>query len=381
LTGIGAFDTTPPVTAAALSPQSNSAGWNNSDVTVTLNSTDNEVGGSGVKQINYSATGAQSIAGTVVNAASTTFTISTEGITTITFFGTDNVGNIETPKQVVVMLGKTPPSLTCGLPDSLWHPTDVVIPCSATDTPSGLANSSDANFSLSTNVPAGTETSNATTGTHAVCDVAGNCATAGPITGNMVDKKAPSISIVTPGSTSYLVNQTVNASYACTDGGSGVATCVGTVANGARIDTSSVGSKTFTVNPTDNVGNISPPQSAKYSVTYGLCLLYDPSRSVQSGSTIPLKLQLCDASNSDVSTSSVVFHATGLVQASTNSSEVIQASGNANPDNDFRFDATLGPTGGYSFNLSTKGLTTGSYLLSFSAGADPLPHTITFQVK
>jgi len=351
------------------------------NVTVTLNSTDNEFSGSSVKQIAYSATGAQPIASTTVNGSSASVAISSEGVTTLTFYATDNAGNIETPKQVVVMLDKTPPSLTCGSPDSLWHPTDVVIPCSATDTLSGLANSSDANFSLSTNVSAGTETSSATTGTRAVCDVAVNCATAGPIVGIKVDKKPPSISITNPGSTSYLLNQAVNAAYACTDGGSGVATCVGTVANGARIDTSSVGTKTFTVNATDNVGNISAPQSAKYSVTYGLCLLYDPSRSVQSGSTIPLKLQLCDASNSDVSASSVVLHATSLVQVSTNSSEVIQASGNANPDNDFRFDATLGPTGGYIFNLSTKGLTTGSYQLTFTASVDPLPHVLTFQVR
>jgi hypothetical protein len=29
-------------------------------------------------------------------------------------------------------------------------------------------------------------------------------------------------------------------------------------------------------------------------------------------------------------------------------------SGNANPDNNFRYDSTLGPSGGYIFNLSTK---------------------------
>jgi len=163
--------------------------------------------------------------------------------------------------------------------------------------------------------------------------------------------------------------------------GSGVATCTGTVPSGAQIITSAVGSKSFTVNVTDKVGNAATPQSVSYSVTYGLCLLYDPSRSVQSGSTIPLKLQLCDASNSDASNSSVMLRAVNLVQVGTNSSEVIQASGNANPDNDFRFDATLGPTGGYIFNLSTKGLATGSYLLSFSAGSDPAAHTLTFQVR
>src|SRR5207253_3270323 len=46
-------DTTPPVTTAVASPAPNGAGWNNSNVTITLNSTDNEQGGTGVKQIQW----------------------------------------------------------------------------------------------------------------------------------------------------------------------------------------------------------------------------------------------------------------------------------------------------------------------------------------
>ena len=46
-----------------------------------------------------------------------------------------------------------------------WHATDVSIACTAGDLASALANPADASFSLSTNVPAGTETPNAATGT------------------------------------------------------------------------------------------------------------------------------------------------------------------------------------------------------------------------
>jgi len=378
----GGSDTIPPFTMALLSPPPNGAGWNNGNVTVNLTSTDNEPNGSGVKQISYSAAGGQAIPSTTVSGATASVTISNEGVTTLSFFGTDNAANVESAKSVTIEVDKTPPSINCGAPDGLWHPRDVSIACTAGDSVSGLSNAADANFSLSTSVPAGTETTNAATGTRPVCDVAGNCATAGPIDGNMVDKKPPTISASAPtaGST-YLVNQTVNASYSCTDGGSGVATCSGTVASGSPIDTTSVGSKSFTVNSTDKVGNVASPQSINYSVGYGVCLLYDPTRSVQGGSTIPLKIQLCDANNADVSSSSIVVHGLSLAQASTNASEVLQGSGNANPDNDFRFDSTLGPTGGYIFNLSTKGLTTGSYLLTFTAGTDPSSHTLVFQVR
>jgi hypothetical protein len=100
-----------------------------------------------------------------------------------------------------------------------------------------------------------------------------------------------------------------------------------------------------------------------------------------SGATIPLKLYLCDASGKDVSSSGVVVHATKLIQVSTQASDAIVTAGNANPDNDFRFDSTLGPAGGYIFNLLAK-LPTGVYHLFFTAGNDPsTTHFLAFQVN
>jgi hypothetical protein len=80
-----------------------------------------------------------------------------------------------------------------------------------------------------------------------------------------VDTTKPQISITTPpqGAT-YTVGQTVAADYSCTDADSGVASCEGvqpvgelenSVADGANIDTSSPGTKTFTVSAADNAGN------------------------------------------------------------------------------------------------------------------------------
>jgi len=59
----------------------------------------------------------------------------------------------------------------------------------------------------------------------------------------------------------------------------------------------------------------------------------------------------------------------------------VQDAGNANPDYDFRYDASLGDTGGYIFNLKTTGLATGSYVLKFQAGTDPAIYSAPFQVK
>lgn len=72
------------------------------------------------------------------------------------------------------------------------------------------------------------------------------------------DVTPPTIDIVTPADGAvYTVDQVVNASYTCSDeaGGSGIASCVGTLDNGDMIDTSTPGSFSFTVTATDNAGN------------------------------------------------------------------------------------------------------------------------------
>lgn len=195
-----------------------------------------------------------------------------------------------------------------------------------------------------------------------------------------LDTTPPSITITSPTATTYLLNQPVLASYSCTDSDSAVATCAGSVASGAPIDTASVGTKTFTVQASDPSGNTSS-KSVTYTVGYNICPLYDQTKAVNSGATIPIKLELCDANGSDVSASSIVVTAVSVTQVSTNAPGQLEAAGNANPDNNFRFDATLGTAGGYIFNLSTKGLATGTYALSFTAGSDPTLHTVQFEVN
>ena len=99
-----------PITTRSSHRLPNAAGWNNSNVTVTLSAQDNE-GDSGVKEIPYSATGAQSIPETVYDPQSPPI-INTEGATTITYFATDNAGNRESPaKTFKVKLDKGAPTV------------------------------------------------------------------------------------------------------------------------------------------------------------------------------------------------------------------------------------------------------------------------------
>jgi hypothetical protein len=114
---------------------------------------------------------------------------------------------------------------------------------------------------------------------------------------------------------------------------------------------------------------------------YNVCLLFDPTKAVQSGATVPVKLQLCDSNGNNLSSSALTVHATIVTMVSSSISGQVQDSGNANPDSDFRFDASLGTTVGYIFNLSTKGLTTGTYSLNFTVSGDSFTYSVLFQVK
>src|SRR5215211_3350792 len=91
----------------------------------------------------------------------------------------------------------------------------------------------------------------------------------------VVDQTKPIITLNTPADGAvYARGQHVAADYSCADeaGGSGLATCTGTVAAGSPIDTSSVGEKTFKVDAADQAGNASTK-----SVTYTVVDVAAPS--------------------------------------------------------------------------------------------------------
>ena len=70
------------------------------------------------------------------------------------------------------------------------------------------------------------------------------------------DSTPPKASIVTPaGGATYTQNQVVKANYSCSDSPAGVAACTGTTANGSNINVSTPGTKSFSVQSTDQAGN------------------------------------------------------------------------------------------------------------------------------
>ena len=116
------------------------------------------------------------------------------------------------------------------------------------------------------------------------------------------------------------------------------------------------------------------------TITYNVCLLYDPNKAQKSGSTIPVKLKLCDVNGQNVSSPETFVTALSVVLASNNAPGQLEDAGNANPDDNFRFTNFEG-AGGYIFNLKTTGLVTGTYNLSFKAGNDAVIHVAPFQIR
>jgi Tol biopolymer transport system component len=108
------------------------------------------------------------------------------------------------------------------------------------------------------------------------------------------DAAPPIVTTTSPTAGNVTQGDTVLADYACEDAiaGTGLASCVGTVADGDPVDTATLGAKTFSVTATDNAGNtttknvtytvVAPPDTAKPTIT-----ITSPSGSdVVQGSTV-----------------------------------------------------------------------------------------------
>ena len=185
-------DTTAPITTASASPGPNANGWNNTDVRVQLNAVD-ETGGSGVKEIGFSLSGAQGGTG-VVAGSRAAVTISAEGTTILTVFARDNAGNQAPAKTLAVRIDKTPPTVTFGSPTPAgnaagWNNANVSISFTTADNLSGVAATTLPSPLVLTTEGRGTSQS------VTVTDVAGNSATFTSPAVN-IDRTPPTVACV-----------------------------------------------------------------------------------------------------------------------------------------------------------------------------------------
>lgn len=128
-----------------------------------------------------------------------------------------------------------------------------------------------------------------------------------------------------------------------------------------------------------SVGSLSPFVIARRTgPVYHLQLQYDATKAAQAGSTIPVRVTLLDGLGRNISAANVILKAVSIVPATGGPAVAVDDAGNANPGGYFRFDRA---GGGYVFNLSTRGLKSGSYQLLVEGPDKPFRYPIDVKIR
>jgi hypothetical protein len=222
------MDSVAPTTTLSSNPAPNATGWVTSTPTLTLTATD---GSSGVASITYKIGAA---APTTVNGSSASFSVGATGSTTVTYYATDNAGNVETTKSYLVKLDDVAPTTSVSsnpAPNANgWVTSTPTLTLTANDATSGVTsitykigtgpgqpvtvNGSSTSFAVPN---AGT-----TTVTYYATDVAGNVETTKTYTVKRDNTVPGPVTISDPDQNgSYVVGNNGTGSWAKTCGGRG----------------------------------------------------------------------------------------------------------------------------------------------------------------
>lgn len=356
VTGIN-IDKTPPKIIGSRTPAPNGNSWNNGDVNVHFDCSDSLSG---------------------VDSCTIESVVSTEGAgQSVSGTATDKAGNSASGVVSDINIDKTPPSITGSATTSSntngWYNHDVIVHFTASDTVSGIYTvTHDSIISLE-------GINQSVTGT--ATDKAGNSASA-TVSGINIDKTPPQITMNTPtNGGAYILNQALTADWSANDSLSGIASATGTLPNDAAIDTSIVGTKTFTVVATDNAGNTAT-QTAHYTIAYNFLGILPPIREdgssiFNSGSTVPVKFRIADANGNYVSTAIANLTYQLITDEVLGTIEEAVSTSAATDENTFRYDSTDNL---YIFNLATVGMNTGAYQLNVNLD-DGTVHSVRISLK
>lgn len=269
-------DTQAPVSTAQATPGPNAAGWNNTDVSVSLSATDDR---SGVARIEYNLDGTGYVDFTVP------VLIQAEGTHTFLYRATDRAGNVETAQTLSVNIDKTKPATTGQTAPAAnaagWNNTDVTATLRATDDRSGVAKIEydlDGTGYVQYAAPVVVSSEGNHTVAFRATDAAGNVETPNSVSFK-IDKTKPIISY-TGGQATYSILDTVNIACAATDPVSGgvasgvdpaTNTCQNVVGPAYNLDPNN----TYSASATDFAGNTGTGSvSFRVVVTYAdLCTL------------------------------------------------------------------------------------------------------------
>ena len=316
-------DTTAPTAAPVQTPPTNGYGWNNTDVLVSWNWTDNS-GGSGLDP----------------TACTTTSTTSGEGDLTLTATCKDVAGNTGSASYTA-KVDKTPPTASASASPAAnsngWNNTDVTVSFSGTDGLSGI-DACDAAVVLS-----GEGAAQSASGT--CIDKAGNVSAPATATDINIDKTSPTVALVggpAQGGTYYF--GFVPAAPTCTasDTLSGLdGACVVSGYSAA------VGTHTVTATATDRAGNGNSDPRSYTVLAWTLKGFYQPVdmggvlNAVKGGATVPLKFEVFAGPTELTDVSSIKSLRAGEVACDATAS-VDDMEATATGATTLRYDATAG---------------------------------------
>jgi hypothetical protein len=220
------------------------------------------------------------------------FQIATSGPHTITYRAVDLTGLIETTKTLSFTSDGIAPSSKATLSPSTitgFYPTPTTVALSATDNVGGSGVASieylldSGSWTTYTGPFPVTGNGSHTVQFHAT-DNAGNVELV-KTKSFTIDGVGPTITITAPSGT-YTLGASVTPAYSCSDAASGVASCTGP----ATVDTSTIGTKSYTVNAADNAGNTSS-LTATYKVVWPFSWSSPPSKG-DAGKDLSIKFRL-----------------------------------------------------------------------------------------
>lgn len=332
----------PVVVFEGKSPAANSKGWNKTEVRIPFTVSDDI---SGVKSVSHD--GEVSFASEGAGQSQQVSAV-------------DHAGNAAEYISPEVNIDMTPPQVEASLgsePNAHgWFKNDVTVSFKAVDALSGI-DRVDSPKTVSTEGYGVAVEGKAQ-------DLAGN---EGSASLNLnLDKTAPVISFsgIAQGAVLKL-KQPVPVTWSAEDALSGIDASSGTIPSGANIDTASVGTKILTFSAIDKAGNESTV-SISYRVVYQYSGILQPinndgSSIFKLGSTVPTKFQLTDANGSFVATAVGKLYYSKVSDSVQGNVLEAASTSSATTGNLFRYDPASNQ---YIFNLSTKGLQTGTYKLT-----------------
>ncbi len=146
-----------------------------------------------------------------------------------------------------------------------------------------------------------------------------------------------------------------------------------------NVGTTCTATATFAATST-HAGSVSDP--ANITITYVTCAPAkgdddrddrggDKVKRHEAGSTIAVKVRICDAGGRNIGSRTLQVQAVGVSPSGT-----LASAGRSNPDNLFRLDGRT-----YGFNLNTKGLAPGAHTLDYVVGNDPTTYHYDFMIR